>query len=120
MLDRFASELPTTFRSDTMPTRHWRFLVDAPFRHVRKSAQKDSVVVAEQPGSVGVVGEHFAYRMVPDGMAVEQGNHRESRWCKRIEECHAKAVLLCAYRSNDPLQSSEARVRSCTAARWVG
>jgi hypothetical protein len=93
-----------------MPTRHWRFLVDAQFRHFRKSAQKDSIVVAEpvratrQPGSVGMVGEHFAHRIVPDGMAVEQGNHRASRSCKRIEECHAKAVLLCAYRLNDPLQ----------------
>jgi hypothetical protein len=67
-----------------------------------------------------VVGEHFAYRILPDGMAVEHGNHRESRTCKRIEECHSKAVLLCAYRLNDPLQSWEARVRSCTAARWVG
>jgi hypothetical protein len=72
--------------------------VDEPFRHVRKSAQKDSIVVAERPGSVGMVGYHFAYRIVPDGMAVEQGNHRASRGCKRIEECHAKAVLLCANR----------------------
>ena len=102
-----------------MPTRHWRFLVDEPFRHVRKSAQKDSIVVAERPGSVGMVGEHFAYRIVPDGMlqrmAVEQGNHRASRGCKRIEECHAKAVLLCAYRLNDPLQRA-GRLGPCTAA----
>ena len=100
-----------------MPTRHWpgRFLVDAQFRHFRKSAQKDSIVVAERPGSVGMVGEHFAHRIVPDGMAVEQGNHRASRACKRIEECHAKAVLLCAYRLNDTLQRA-GRLGPCTAA----
>jgi hypothetical protein len=59
-----------------MPTGHRRFLVGALVRHVRKSAQKDCGVVAERPSSVGMVGEYFAYRIVPDGMAVEQGNHQ--------------------------------------------
>jgi hypothetical protein len=59
------------FPSDTMPTGHWHFHVDEPFRHVRnKSAQKDSTVVAERPGSVGMADGHFAYRIVPDGVAV--------------------------------------------------
>ena len=56
-----------------MPTRHGRFLVGALVRHVRKSAQKDNGVVAERLSSVGMVGEHFAHRIVPDGMAVLLG-----------------------------------------------
>ena len=102
-----------------MPTKHRRFLVGALVRHVRKSAQKDNGVVAERLSSVGMVGEHFAHRIEPDGMAVEQGNHRASRGGKRIVERQAKAVLLCAYRLNDPLQRA-GRLGPCNAARWVG
>jgi len=41
--------------SDYNADKALAFPVDAQFRHFRKSAQKDSIVVAERPGSVGMV-----------------------------------------------------------------
>ena len=77
---RILGDFPLGYNADSDKAlafpRRW------PFRNVRsKSAQKDSTVVAERPGSVGMVDEHFAYRIVPDGMAVEQGiTERHSAW----------------------------------------